>query len=43
MEGRTGAQETVSRTVGNGEAFKFVVDNTSETLSAACTLDMTIQ
>ena len=39
----TGAQETVSRTVTNGEAFKFVVDNTSETLSSAYTLDITIQ
>ena len=41
--GTTGTQETVTRTVASGDSFKFIVDNTSETLSSAYTLDIRIQ
>ena len=41
--GTTGNQETVTRTVTNGESFKFVVDNNSETLASPYTLDVTIR
>lgn len=41
--GTTGVQESVTRVVTKGEAFKIIVDNTSETLGSGYTLDISIQ